>query len=235
MKNNLKIVALIPARSGSKGINHKNIKLYKGIPLIGHSINIAINCSYIDEVYVSTDSKLYQDISLNLGAKVTSLRPPEISDDLSPDIDVFKFFIKMFIDNNEKIPDIIIHLRPTYPNRKIEVLNECIEKFIENYEKYDSLRTIIPIKKTPYKMYHIKNNHLIPIIKEYNYLNESYNQARQHFPDTFLHNGYLDIVKTDVIINQNLLSGSKIYPYIMEENNLDDIDDLKDFEISENK
>ena len=235
MKDNLKIVALIPARCGSKGIIHKNIKLYKGIPLIGHSIEIGLQCSYINDVYVSTDSKLYQDIAVSLGAQVTPLRPSEISNDLSPDIDVFKFFIKMFVDRNEKIPDIIIHLRPTYPNRKIEVLNDCIKMFLENYDFYDSLRTVIPFKKTPYKMYHILDNNLIPVIEKYNNLVEHFNQGRQYFPETYLHNGYIDIVKTKIIINDNLLSGSRILPYIMSENDIDDIDDLTDFHKSENK
>ena len=235
MKDNLKIVALIPARSGSKGIIHKNIKLYKGIPLIGHSIKIALESIYIDEVYVSTDSKLYQDISLELGAKTTPLRPPEISNDLSPDIDVFKFFIKMFIDNNEKIPDIIIHLRPTYPNRKIEVLNDCINMFLENYNNYDSLRTVISFKKTPYKMYHILDNNLIPVIEKYDNLVEHFNQARQYFPDTYLHNGYIDIVKTEIILKYDLLSGFRILPYVMIEDEIDDIDDLDDFDKSQNK
>ena len=236
MLNKLKIVALIPARSGSKTIKHKNIKLYKEIPLIGHSIKIGLECPYIQDVYVSTDSKVYQDIAINLGALVTPLRSSDISNDLSPDIDVFKFFIKMFLDKNEIIPDIIIHLRPTYPNRDIEILNDCIKKFIENYDSYDSLRTVIPLKKTPYKMYHIsEDDRLIPIIKNYDYLIEPFNQSRQHFPETYLHNGYIDIVKTEIIINYDLLSGTKIFPYIMSENEIDDIDDLTDFNKSENK
>ena len=231
----MKIVALIPARSKSKGIINKNIKLYKGLPLISHSIKIGLESSYINDVYVSTDSEEYQNIALEYGAKVTPLRPSEISDDLSPDIDVFKFFIQMFIDNKTEIPDIIVHLRPTYPNRKIEVLNDCIKKFIENFNNYDSLRTIISIEKIPYKMYHINNNILTPCISYFKEYLEPYNQARQIFPETFLHNGYIDIIKTKTILNYSLLSGYKIYPYIMDKNEINDIDNLTDFYISENK
>jgi N-acylneuraminate cytidylyltransferase len=231
----LNIVALIPARSGSKGIIHKNIKLYKNKPLLVHSIDIAKECKYIKEIYVSTDSEEYQNIAVKNGAHVTPLRPLEISDDLSPDIDTFLFFIQMFKDNNLKIPDLIIHLRPTYPNRKIDTLNECIEKFIENYEKYDSLRTVVKIDKTPIKMYYINNNNLIPYFDNYKDFIEPFNQARQNFPDTYLHNGCIDIVKTELIINNKLLSGTKIYPYIMNENETYDIDNINDFNKSENK
>jgi CMP-N-acetylneuraminic acid synthetase len=78
-------------------------------------------------------------------------------------------------------------------------------------------------------MYYIENNKLEPYFKEYKDLIEPYNQARQYFPDTYLHNGCIDIVKTSTIINQNLLSGTNIFPYIMDEKEDNDIDDINDF------
>jgi N-acylneuraminate cytidylyltransferase len=235
MNTNLNIVTLIPARSGSKGLKDKNIKLYKGIPLLAHSIKLSLECKYINETYVSTDSTIYQDIAIKHCSKVTPLRPKEISDDLSPDIDTFIHFINMYKDQNRPIPDIIIHLRPTYPNRNIDLLNNCIEDFIKNYNNYDSLRTVVMIEKSPYKMYYIEDNILTPYIKLHSSFDEPYNQARQNFPNTYLHNGCIDIVKTDVIINKNLLSGDKIYPFIMKDSEIDDIDNIKDFIKSENK
>jgi len=233
MTKNLNIVSLIPSRSGSKGLKDKNIKLYKGIPLLAHSINLSLQCKYINETYVSTDSIEYQEIALKYGSKVTPLRPKEISDDLSPDIDAFKHFINMYTEQNR--PDIIIHLRPTYPNRNIEILNKCIEEFIENYDNYDSLRTVVMIEKTPYKMYYIENNILKPYIKFHPNFSEPFNQARQNFSDTYLHNGCIDIIKTEIILKENLLSGHKIYPFIMNNQELDDIDSINDFIKSENK
>lgn len=231
----LNIVALIPARSGSKGIINKNIKLYKGIPLFAHSIKIALESNYISEVYVSSDSEEYNNIAIQYGAKITPLRSKEISDDLSPDIDTFIHFLNMY-KNYKEIPDIIIHLRPTYPNRSLELLNKTIEYFLNNYDNYDSLRTVVLIKKTPYKMYYIdSNNILIPYIKEHDMFKEPFNQARQNFPETYLHNGCIDIVKSNIIIKKTLLSGENILPYIMNENEIDDIDNLSDFTISENK
>lgn len=229
------IVALIPARSGSKGLTNKNIRPYKGKPLMIHSIDIAKQSKYINDIYVSTDSMFYQNIAHAYDAKTTPLRPLEISDDLSPDIDTFKFFINSLKEESKKIPDIIIHLRPTYPNRNIELLDDCIKTFLEKQNEYDSLRTIVLLKKSPYKMYKIENDILIPYFNEYNGLIEPYNQARQYFPDTYLHNGCIDIIKTNVIIEKNLLSGDKIYPYIMNENEIDDIDDINDFDNSQKK
>jgi N-acylneuraminate cytidylyltransferase len=228
-KNSINIYALIPARSGSKGIIDKNIKLYKGIPLLAHSIRIALQSKYIKEVYVSSDSDEYNRIAIQYGAKIIT-RPKEISNDLSPDIDTFKHFL-----DRSDIPDIIVHLRPTYPNRTLELLNRSIEYFLSNYDQYDSLRTVVLFKNTPHKMYYIKDSQLIPFIEKDKRFLEPYNQARQNFPETYLHNGCIDIIKTNIIINDNLLSGKKILPLIMDENEIDDIDDLSDFIISENK
>jgi len=228
----MNIIALIPARSGSKGIPDKNIKLYKGEPLLSHSIKVAHQSKYIKDVYVSTDSVIYQEIALKYNAKITPLRPDEISTDLSPDLDTFKFCI----DNINPIPDIIVHLRPTYPNRNVKLLDDCIEQFLKHYTLYNSLRTVVPIKKSPIKMYYIEDNNLIPYFKEFQkfkYGDEPYNQARQNFPDTYLHNGCIDIVKTSTILDNNLLSGNSILPYIMDENECNDIDDIEDFINSE--
>lgn len=241
----MKIIAIIPARSGSKGIPDKNIRLYKGKPLIAHSINIALQSKYISDVYVSTDSEKYKTIALEYGAKVPFLRPSEISDDLSPDIDLFKHFLLWYRDNNndssndsnknETNPDIIIQLRPTYPNRTIELLDNCINTFLNNYNEYDSLRTVIPLNKSPYKMYYIKDNKLIPYFNKYNDIYEPYNQARQLLPQSYLHNGCIDIIKTSIITNDNLLSGNNIYPYLMDENENNDIDTEEDLLNSEKK
>mgnify|MGYP000220736846 CR=1 FL=1 len=226
MKTNLKIIALIPARSGSKGLPHKNIKLYKGLPLIAHSINVALASKYISDVYVSSDSEEYNKIALKYGAKVI-LRPSEIADDLSPDVDTFVHFIEHTRDNAY---DLIVHLRPTYPNRSISLLDSCIEYFLQNIESYDSLRTVKRMDSTPFKMYHIEDGNLKPFIKTYKDFVEPYNQARQNFPDCYLHNGCIDIVKTSVV-KKDVLSGNNILPIIMDSN--DDIDTMEDFIKSE--
>lgn len=233
----MKIIAIIPARSGSKGIPNKNIKLYKGKPLLAHSILQALQSKYITEVYVSTDSQEYKEIALEYGALVPFLRPSQFADDLSPDIDLFNHFLVHYHENiNTIYPDIIVQLRPTYPNRTVELIDNCIEIFINNYDNYDSLRTVIPLNKSPYKMYYIdEQNMLIPYLLKYKDIVEPYNQARQLLPQTYLHNGCIDIIKTDTIITKNLLSGNNIYPFIMDENENNDIDTEEDLINSEKK
>lgn len=234
---NNRIIALIPARSGSKGIPDKNIRIYKEKPLIAHSIEIAKSCSLINEVYVSTDSPNYAKIAEEYGAKVPFLRPANIADDLSPDIDSFKHFLEYYKKEYPESDDknlIFVHLRPTYPNRTIQLLTDSINKFLEVMDKYDSLRTVIPIDKTPCKMYYINNNELIPYFKEWSNIKEPYNQARQLFPQTYLHNGCIDIVKSEVI-KSGMMSGEKIFPYLMSEDENNDIDTEADLIRSQNK
>lgn len=238
------IVSLIPARGGSKGIPNKNIKLLNNKPLIAYSIETSLKSDFINETIVSTDSTAIAEISKKYGASVPFLRPSNISQDNSTDIEFINHYINWVKDNNKKIPDIIIHLRPTYPIRDNDFLDKCIQTFINNYEQYDSLRTVIESEKSPFKMYCIEDNYnsnikekqLIPVIpaSEYMFLKEPYNMCRQDLPKTYLHNGCIDIFKTSILKN-NTISGKTIYPIIMDNSENNDIDTLEDWNKTEKR
>jgi len=232
----MKILCLIPARSGSKGIIHKNIKLLENIPLMCHYINQAKECKYYKNnqmrIVVTTDSEKYADIAKEYGAEIPVLRPIEISQDLSTDFEFMKHMIDYLKDNENYYPDMILQLRPTQPKRKIEDINKCLDLFIDNYNKYDSLRTVVPFDKSAFKMYSIQNDILEPLFKTLRVnekeILEPYNQCRQNLPQTYLHNGYIDILKP-YLLNNNKISGDKIYPYIMSKDDTIDIDTLEDW------
>lgn len=233
---NKKILCIIPARSGSKGIIHKNIKIFRGKPLLAWSIEHALKCKYSKNmrIIVSTDSKEYVEIAKKWGADVPFLRPKEISGDLSTDYECIKHAIEWLKINENYNPNIILQLRPTQPCRKIEDINKCLDIFIHNYNNYDSLRTVVPFEKSPYKMYTIDLNNIMlkPLFNKVNEINEPYNQCRQILPQTYLHNGYIDIIKT-TNLNNNSISGKKIYPYIMDKNDTIDIDTIDDWRKAE--
>lgn len=222
-----KILCIIPARSGSKGIKNKNIINFSGKPLLAWSIEQAQKCKYEMKIIVSTDSQEYADISIKYGAEVPFLRPLEISDDLSTDFEFIKHCIDWLKKNENYTCDIILQLRPTSPTRNIEDINNALDLFIKNRNKYDSLRSVIPFEKSPFKMYTSKNDKLIPLFNEINNIKEPYNQPRQILPQCYLHNGYIDILNTS-LLNQNTISGKHILPFIMEESNNIDIDFFKD-------
>jgi CMP-N-acetylneuraminic acid synthetase len=123
--------------------------------------------------------------------------------------------------------DIILQLRPTSPTRNVEDINKALKLFIKNKEKFDSLRSVIPFEKSPFKMYSLNDNKLIPLFNEVNGIKEPYNQPRQILSQCYLHNGYIDILNT-TILSENTISGKNILPFIMDDNNNLDIDVISD-------
>lgn len=222
------ILCIIPARSGSKGIKHKNIKLFNGKPLLAWSIIQAQQSSYDMRIIVSTDSEEYAAIAKQYGAEVPFLRPTNISQDLSTDFECIEHVVTWLYANEKYTSDIMLQLRPTQPLRKIKDINACLELFIKNRSTYDSLRTVVPFTKSPYKMYSVKNNVLVPLFKKINNINEPYNQCRQTLPETYLHNGYIDIFNTN-IIKKGTISGDNILPFIMKQTDTIDIDSIRDW------
>ena len=247
--SDLKILCIIPARAGSKGVPNKNIKLFRGQPLLTWSIqqSLALNQKFNVRTIVSTDSQDYASIAKEYGAEVPFLRPESISGDYATDLECFQHCIEWLENNEHYIPDIILHLRPTQPLRDVSLIETCLLLFIKNIESYDSLRTVIPMEKSPFKMYMIddkmenknnnseKNKHeyLVPLIQHYKNMSEPYNQARQLLPPCYLHNGYIDIMKNETI-KKNSLSGNNIYPYVMNSEDNIDIDTLDDWKRGEN-
>lgn len=228
------ILSIIPARSGSKALLDKNIKLFKNKPLLAWSIEQSKLSKYKSQIkiIVSTDSEKYAKIAEEYGAEVPFLRPKELSEDLSIDYQFIKHCLDYLKANNNYIPDIVLLLRPTQPCRKIEDIDKCLDLFIQNRNTYDSLRTVIPVEKSPYKMYTINNNNLTPLFKNVNEISEPYNQPRQILPQCYLHNGYIDIFNTNIIKN-GTISGDNIYPYVMNKNETIDIDTQEDWEKAE--
>lgn len=220
------ITAIIPARGGSKRIHKKNIKMYCDKPLIYYSIELAIKSKHITNVVVSTDDENIAEVARKYGAHVPFLRPAEISGDLSTDFEFMNHYIEWAKQNNQ-LPEMLVQLRPTYPNRSVEIVDSCIEKLLNNRE-YNSLRTVIPNGyKTPYKMYKISlpKNNLEPIISTNN---NSHNMPDQLLPKTYIHNGYVDCIWTRTILNGSV-TGDNIFPYILDKSEIHDIDIVEDF------
>tara|TARA_B100001094_G_C18110623_1_gene760940 strand:+ start:480 stop:1247 length:768 start_codon:yes stop_codon:yes gene_type:complete len=227
INSNFNILALIPARGGSKGVLRKNIKKINNIPLIAYSINIARQIPLISRVIVSTDDEEIAQISRNYGAETPFIRPHNIAEDLSLDYDVFEHTLSWLRDNESYVPDYIIHLRPTSPFRKKDIIENAIQTFIEN-PHFNSLRSVSLCTKTPYKMWSIYNNELVPLLKNKQF-DEPYNQPRQLLPKTYWQNGYIDITKPDTIFNQKNMCGKKILPFIIDDK-ITDIDSEEDFQ-----
>jgi N-acylneuraminate cytidylyltransferase len=225
----MKILTIIPARSGSKSIKNKNIVQYKGKPLLAHSILTAKDSSKIDKVIVSTDSTYYKKIAENYGAEVPFLRPKKISSSKSIDIDYIKHCCN-FLKKKNYYAEIVVLLRPTTPNRNVKILDKSIKYFLKNINKFDSMRSVSVFNQPPHKMFKIKNNRLVGFFDDY-LKGEYYSQPRQNFPQTYLPNGYVDIYKPTFFLNKKNDLCGRILPFITEETL--DIDEKKDLKLNQ--
>ena len=218
---NKKIIALIPARSGSKAVVDKNIKKIAGKPLIAWSIEKCKKSQFIDRIFVSTDSKKYKKIALKYGADEVILRQKKISGDFSTDYEWINHSIS-FIKNLDY--DIIAHIRPTTPIRKLEDLDGAIIRFAKS--KYNSLRTVHEMPETAYKAFEVKKKFLFPL-KNINFDINKLNNSRQLFPKTYVANGVVDLYRKKFILKNKKLYSKQVLAYIT--NVTPEIDSLDEF------
>jgi N-acylneuraminate cytidylyltransferase len=219
------IYAIIPARSDSKRIKNKNILKLNNKNLIQISVEQALKTREINKVFVSTDSKKYQKIAIAAGALAPYLRSKKISRDYSTDLECFQDFLYQLKKKKITIPDIIVHLRATYPIREIGLISKCIKKFLKLKNKADSLRTIFKLKENIQKMWLLDKKNMIynPITRN----TEQHSLPGQKLKTTYIQANCIDILNVKKTINKNSMTGKKIYGYEINHNY--DIDDIQDF------
>ena len=222
-----KILAIIPARSGSKSVPHKNIRPLLGKPLMAYSIEHALGSRHINRVIVSTDSEEYAEIARNHGAEVPFLRPPEISDDLSNDLSFFTHALDWLRMNEGYVPEICVQLRPTHPIRKVDDIDKMIQMLLSDPEA-DSVRSLVRNTTViPFKMWVMKDDGLIEPLMNLTGYPEPYNMPRQALPSTWFQNASVDVIRTSAIRLKGSLSGDRILGYEMDSEF--DIDYEEDF------
>lgn len=210
-----KILALIPARGGSKGVPGKNILNICGQPMISYSIEQAHNSTYINRTIVSTDDAEIVEVSKKYNAEIPFMRPARFSQDLSPDIDVFYHALNWLKDHNGYEPELVVHLRPTGPVRHVHIIDKAISMML-NDNKATSLRSVSTPIQTPYKMWRIIDNYLEPMVTIEG-VKDSHSMPRQMLPHPYWQNGYVDIVRSSTILNDRSMTGNKIIPFVIEE------------------
>lgn len=214
-----RILALIPARGGSKGIKNKNIIDLCDKPLIAYTIEAAKNSQYIDEIIVSTDSEMIADVARNYGASVPFMRPEYLATDTATTLDVVIHTVE-FVNEKEMLFDTLILLQPTAPLRDEKNIDEAIEKFFENDEK--SLLSVSEVDDNPLLIRTMdKNDNLIPL------MNRSSTCRRQDMPTFYRVNGCIYINKIEEI-NENTSFNDNRLAYVMRKENSVDIDEIKD-------
>lgn len=214
MENKLKKIALIPARSGSKRIRDKNIRLLNGHPLIAYSIRTAIDSGIFDAVVCITDSQEYANIAKYYGAEIPMLRPPNISGDKSPDIEWVNWSLKL-LKSQGRIYDIFSILRPTSPFRKPETVNSAFNLFLKDLTA-DSLRAIERCKQHPGKMWVFRNNRMLPLLPFSNNMTPWHSSQYSALPEIYIQNASLEIAWCRVALENSSITGESIVPFFSE-------------------
>lgn len=231
----MEILAVIPARGGSKGIPRKNIKLLAGKPLIAWTIDEAKKSKHLTRVIVSTDDEEIADVAREHGAEVPFLRPKDISGDLATDVEFLQHALDHFRETEGYIPEIILRLPPTSPLRTVEDIDRGIEALLNDPDA-DASRPIMEAPKHPYKMWKLSEDgkYLEPFLdKSFTGFDEPHNLPRQLFPKVHIHTGAMDVVRRKTIEEQKSTSGSKLAHFFMDPLNSINIDHPIDFEIAD--
>ena len=208
-----KAIALIPARSGSKRVKNKNILKIKGHPLLAYTIRAALKSKIFDRVICVTDSEKYAKIAKHYGAEVPSLRPKKLSGDKSSDIEWIMWIMKK-IKGIDKYKIFSI-LRPTNPLRKYSTIKKAFSLFIKK-KNFDSLRAVSKCKQHPAKMWYLKKNQLLPVIKYSAKMKVPlHSQQYANLPDVYAQNASLEIAWSKILKRKKpSISGKKILGFV---------------------
>lgn len=221
-----KILGLIPARSGSKGLPQKNILPLLGKPLIAWTIEQALASKYLDKVIVSTDNEEIAEIAKKYGAKVPFMRPKELASDDAKSIDVITHAIDWFEVNND-FNELVMLLQPTSPLRTSGDIESAIELLFSR--KAQSIVSVCEVDHHPYWA------NILPVdgcMKDF--LRQEYaNRNRQELPVFYRLNGAIYLACCNYLKIQKNYFGNETYAYIMPRERSIDIDNEIDFKFAE--
>lgn len=226
-----KVLALIPARGGSKSIPHKNIKPLGGVPLLAYSVVAGREAQSVDRVIVSTDNPQIAEIARRWGAEVPFLRPAEMARDDSTDISAFEHALTWLDEYEDYRPDLVVQLRPTSPLRPPDCVDAAVE-LLHADPHADSVRGVVPSGQNPYKMWRFNADGSMRPLLDSEFV-EPYNMPRQLLPPTYWQTGHIDVIRRGVIMDQHSMTGRRIVPLVIDPLYMIDIDSARDWHQAE--
>lgn len=225
------VVALIPARSGSKRVPDKNIRLLAGHPLIAYSIAAALQSKVFDAVIVSTDSQRYADIARHYGAEVPFMRPPAIAGDKSPDIEWVEYTLTQLRDRGQGSACFSI-LRPTSPFRLPETIRRAWQEFLAQ-EGVDSLRAVEKCQQHPGKMWIVRGKRMLPLLPMGPAEQPWHSSQYPTLPEVYVQNASLEIARARVVFEEKTIAGNVVMPFMTEGYEGFDVNSNYDWDLAE--
>ena len=209
--NREQTIALIPARGGSKGVPGKNIQTVEGYPLIAYSIAAGKLSKHISRVIVSTDSEEIAEIAGRYGAEVPFLRPAEYATDAAGYIGFVEHAIGYLCETEKNVAEYLVHLRPTTPLREAGMIDRAIEACMAHGE-CSSLRSAHKAPESPFKWFLKDDRGYYKSIRE-GMDNDTANTGRENFPDVYIPDGYVDVLRSSYVITRGRLHGENMIAF----------------------
>ncbi|MAY01598.1 MAG: cytidyltransferase [Gammaproteobacteria bacterium] len=227
----MQVLGLILARGGSKGIPKKNLKKVGSRTLVSHSIYHALQSELINRVIVSTDDDEIAEEALIQGAEVPFLRPGDLATSETLDLPVVLHALNFLKSSESYVPDFIVHLRPTAPYRQKNWIDEAVKLLVDHPEAH-SVRSVSHPSMHPYRMFDLdEDGYLHPLMAERH--PEPYVLRRQDLPPVWFYNCVIDVTKPETLYKYSSMTGNKILPYMIPEDEVFDIDNQRDLEYAQ--
>ena len=229
------VLAIIPARGGSKGIPRKNIRPFAGYPLIAYSIAAGLQTESVTRLIVTTDDEEIAEVAREFGAETPFLRPAELAQDRTLDLPVFQHALNWLAQHEDYHPQAVVHLRPTTPVRPPGLVDRSVSLLLAHPEA-DSVRGITTAHQNPYKMW-LMDGEDKPIrpLTSVPGIDESYNSPRQALPTAYTHTGLIDTIRPATILELNSMSGRIILPLLFDPAYDADLDTPQDWKYAEQR
>ena len=223
------VLALIPARGGSKGIPRKNIRLFAGYPLIAYSIAAGLQAEVVTRTLVSTDDEEIATVARQFGAETPFLRPADLAQDKTTDLPVFEYALKWLAENEGYTPDVIVQLRPTSPIRPKDCVNNAV-RLLQAHPEADCVRGVVLAGQDPHKMWRLdpESGKMVPLLTVEG-IAEPYNAPRQILPPVYWQTGHIDAIRSATILQKGSLTGDVIFPLVLDPRYSVDLDTLNDW------
>lgn len=196
--------------------------------MLAYSIEHALMSNKVDRVVVSTDDEEIAGVARRWGAEVPVMRPSILAEDHVLDLPVFEHMLEHLSAVESYQPDVVVHLRPTAPYRKPEWIDEAVAE-LEAHPDADSVRSVSEPGHHPYRMFTIEDGQLVPIVKD---VPEPFLLRRQDHPLLYHYNCVIDVTRPATILGQHSMTGAKMLPYIMDADDVVDVDSPRDLDFA---
>jgi CMP-N-acetylneuraminic acid synthetase len=227
-----RVLAIVPARGGSKGIPRKNLQLLGGKPLVAHAVGAATGAEAVSRVICSTDDPTIAEAAQRAGAEVPFLRPAELAGDDTEDLPVFEHALRWLDEHEGWQPDLIVNLRPTSPLRRPDHIDGAIQLLLETGA--DSVKSVCLARQHPHKMWLRHTDGMLqPFLKTPFRLSRGPDVPRAQLEDVYWQNGVVDVTRREVILERRVMIGPRVAGLVTQPEESIDIDTPLDLALAE--